>query len=49
MIHIGPRTKSTIVSKGISAGSSVNSYRGLVKNGFKKRLDQETTVNVIQC
>jgi Fe-S cluster assembly protein SufB len=31
MIHIGKNTKSTIVSKGISTGSSVNSYRGLVK------------------
>ena len=31
MIHIGPRTKSTIVSKGISAGRSQNSYRGLVR------------------
>ena len=35
MIHIGPKTKSTIVSKGISAGKSVNSYRGLVKMGSK--------------
>ena len=35
MIHIGPKTKSTIVSKGISAGNSVNSYRGLVKMGSK--------------
>ena len=31
MIHIGKNTKSTIVSKGISAGVSNNSYRGLVK------------------
>jgi Fe-S cluster assembly protein SufB len=31
MIHIGNNTKSTIVSKGISAGKSSNSYRGLVK------------------
>lgn len=31
MIHIGNNTKSTIVSKGISAGKSRNSYRGLVK------------------
>jgi Fe-S cluster assembly protein SufB len=31
MIHIGKNTKSTIVSKGISAGRSNNSYRGLVK------------------
>lgn len=31
MIHIGKNTKSTIISKGISAGKSHNSYRGLVK------------------
>jgi Fe-S cluster assembly protein SufB len=31
MIHLGKNTRSTIVSKGISAGQSNNSYRGLVK------------------
>jgi Fe-S cluster assembly protein SufB len=31
MIHIGKNTKSTIVSKGISAGHGQNSYRGLVE------------------
>ena len=31
MIHIGKNTKSTIISKGISAGHSKNTYRGLVK------------------
>jgi len=31
MTHIGKNTKSTIISKGISAGKSQNSYRGLVK------------------
>jgi Fe-S cluster assembly protein SufB len=31
MIHIGKRTKSTIVAKGISAGNGQNTYRGLVK------------------
>jgi Fe-S cluster assembly protein SufB len=31
MVHIGKNTKSTIVSKGISAGRSQNAYRGLVK------------------
>lgn len=31
MIHVGRNTKSTIISKGISTGSSSNSYRGLVK------------------
>lgn len=33
MFHIGKNTKSTIISKGISAGHSKNSYRGLVKMG----------------
>lgn len=33
MIHLGRNTKSTIISKGISAGRSENSYRGLVKVG----------------
>lgn len=31
MVHIGKNTRSTIISKGISAGKSQNSYRGLVK------------------
>ncbi|HRS54522.1 MAG TPA: SufD family Fe-S cluster assembly protein, partial [Bacteroidales bacterium] len=31
MIHLGKNTRSTIISKGISAGQSNNSYRGLVK------------------
>ncbi|MEG1498478.1 MAG: Fe-S cluster assembly protein SufB [Bacteroidales bacterium] len=31
MIHIGNNTRSTIISKGVSAGKSQNSYRGLVK------------------
>jgi Fe-S cluster assembly protein SufB len=33
MIHLGKNTKSTIITKGISAGKSSNSYRGLVKMG----------------
>ena len=33
MIHLGKNTKSTIISKGISAGHSQNSYRGLVQVG----------------
>ena len=33
MIHVGKNTRSTIISKGISAGKSQNSYRGLVKVG----------------
>ena len=33
MLHLGSNTKSTIISKGISAGRSHNSYRGLVRMG----------------
>jgi Fe-S cluster assembly protein SufB len=33
MIHLGKNTRSTIISKGISAGKSNNSYRGLVRIG----------------
>ena len=32
MVHVGKNTRSTIISKGISAGRSKNSYRGLVKS-----------------
>lgn len=35
MIHLGKNTRSTIISKGISAGNSNNAYRGLVKMGPK--------------
>jgi Fe-S cluster assembly protein SufB len=45
MIHIGKNTRSTIVSKGISAGRSNNSYRGLVK--VTKRA--ENARNFSQC
>ena len=31
MIHVGPNTRSRIISKGISAGQSRNCYRGLVQ------------------
>ena len=37
MVHIGKNTRSTIISKGISAGRSSNSYRGLVKIGPKAK------------
>ncbi len=37
MIHLGKNTKSTIISKGISAGFSNNSYRGLVKISNKAK------------
>ncbi|MEM8524490.1 MAG: Fe-S cluster assembly protein SufB [Bacteroidota bacterium] len=45
MIHIGKNTRSTIISKGISAGKSQNSYRGLVKIGRKA----ENAHNFSQC
>lgn len=45
MIHVGKNTKSTIISKGISAGKSQNSYRGLVKIGKKA----ENAHNFSQC
>src|ERR671939_387543 len=45
MIHMGKNTRSTIVSKGISAGQSNNSYRGLVKIGPKA----ENARNYSQC
>lgn len=45
MIHVGKNTKSTIISKGISAGHSNNSYRGLVK--VAKRA--ENARNFSQC
>ncbi|NQU33369.1 MAG: Fe-S cluster assembly protein SufB [Bacteroidetes bacterium] len=45
MIHIGKNTKSTIISKGISAGRSNNSYRGLVQ--FSKKADNAR--NFSQC
>jgi Fe-S cluster assembly protein SufB len=35
MIHLGKNTRSTIIAKGISAGNSNNTYRGLVKMGPK--------------
>jgi len=37
MLHIGPDTKSTIISKGISADESSNAYRGQVKMGPKAK------------
>ena len=37
MIHLGENTRSTIISKGISAGKSQNSYRGLVQVGSRAK------------
>jgi Fe-S cluster assembly protein SufB len=45
MIHLGKNTRSTIVSKGISAGKGQNSYRGLVK--ISK--NAENARNYTQC
>jgi Fe-S cluster assembly protein SufB len=45
MIHLGKNTRSTIISKGISAGRSQNSYRGLVKIAKKA----ENARNFSQC
>jgi Fe-S cluster assembly protein SufB len=45
MIHIGKNTRSTIISKGISAGHSNNSYRGLVR--MTKKADNAR--NFSQC
>jgi Fe-S cluster assembly protein SufB len=45
MVHLGQNTRSRIISKGISAGHSKNSYRGLVKIGPKA----SNTQNYSQC
>ncbi|MDT8414964.1 MAG: Fe-S cluster assembly protein SufB [Flavobacteriaceae bacterium] len=45
MIHLGKNTRSTIISKGISAGQSQNSYRGLVQIGPRA----ENARNFSQC
>lgn len=45
MIHLGKNTKSRIVSKGISAGNSQNSYRGMVKISAKA----DNARNFSQC
>ncbi|WP_088340114.1 Fe-S cluster assembly protein SufB [Robiginitalea sediminis] len=45
MIHLGKNTRSTIISKGISAGKSQNSYRGLVQVGSRA----ENARNFSQC
>ena len=45
MIHLGKNTRSTIVSKGISAGKSENSYRGLVRVAAKA----DNARNYSQC
>lgn len=45
MIHLGKNTRSTIVSKGISAGKSQNSYRGLVRVAERA----ENARNYSQC
>ena len=49
MIHIGKRTKSKIVSKGISAGRGQNAYRGLVKVENAAPKARATTRSAIRC
>ena len=48
MIHLGKNTRSTIISKGIAAGNSNNSYRGLVKV-MPKATSARTTRSAIRC
>jgi len=48
MIHLGKNTRSTIVSKGISAGRGQNTYRGLVKI-MKAPRARETIRNATRC
>ena len=48
MIHIGKNTRSTIISKGISAGKSQNSYRGLVKS-VRRQAERVTTLRATLC
>ena len=45
MVHLGKNTKSTIISKGVSAGKSQNSYRGLVQINSRA----ENARNFSQC
>ncbi len=45
MIHLGKNTRSTVISKGVSAGKSQNSYRGLVQIGSRA----ENARNFTQC
>ncbi len=45
MIHLGKKTKSKIISKGISSGKSKNAYRGLVKMSF----NADNSRNYSQC
>ena len=49
MIHIGRNTRSTIVSKGISAGHGQNSYRGLVKMMPTAHGPREITRSATRC
>ena len=48
MIHLGKNTSSRIISKGISAGKSQNTYRGLVSATAKRRT-RATSRNATAC
>ena len=47
MIHLGKNTKSTIISKGVSAMQGKQTYRGLVR--FNKRAGSTASKNFTQC
>ena len=49
MIHIGKNTRSTIVSKGISAGHGQNTYRGLVQDLARRAGTRGTTPSATRC
>ena len=49
MIHMGRNTKSTIISKGISAGRGNNSYRGQVKVLPRRPTARGTTRSATRC
>ena len=48
MVHVGAGSRSTIISKGISSGHSVNSYRGLVNIG-PQAVKPATSASVTPC
>ena len=49
MVHIGKNTRSTIISKGISAGKSQNTYRGAVKHAQGRGERVATTHSATRC
>ena len=49
MLHLGRNTRSTIISKGISAGHGQNTYRGLVKVRARARTTRATSPSATPC